>query len=331
MGILGEKKKRWARGKERRRARLYRRSLWPFAFTVRSATQALVVAGVLLATTACDDAFIDPFENDDRFFSIYGFIDEAKNFEPGAEHTLRVIPITRFAERIESPTDDQASIDAVVTTVDVSTGASQRWDHSLEKLDDGTFAHIFRTRFFVQPGRTYRLEVLRSDGVTTTAETKVPTTGRIETLVSAPQVDAETGAITQEIRLAEVPSPWDIEVIYRVGNDFIATPYPLPYGRVGTPTDDGGWRFTVNITEDFKRLSALLGTPVSAIQVPVMGLKIRLLDEQWTPPEGVFDPEVLAQPGTLSNVENGYGFWGSLSLYQHDWLTSAALRDLLGF
>ena len=122
-----------------------------------------------------------------------------------------------------------------------------------------------------------------------------------------------------------------IDVVYRVGGDFAASPYPLPYGRVGTPTDDGGWRFTVNITEDLGRLSILLGTPVSDIRFPTMGLKMRLLDSGWTPPEGLFDPEVLAQPGTLSNVENGYGFWGSISLYQHDWNISDELRGLLGF
>ena len=289
------------------------------------------LAGVLLATAACGDAFIDPFDNDGRYYTIYGFIDETKNFEPGAEHAVRVIPLTRFPERITSPTDDQASIDAVVTSMDVSTGESHRWEHSLEKLDDDTFAHIFRTRFFVRPGRTYRLEVRRSDGVTAAAETKVPSTGGIEATIAAPHVDPASGAITQEIHLTRVPSPWNIDVIYRIGGDFAATPYPLSYGRVGAPEGEEGWRFTVNITEDLGRLSRILGTPVSEIRFPTMGLKIRLLDDRWTPPEGLFDPEVLAQPGTLLNVENGYGFWGSIGLYQHDWNISDELRDLLGF
>ncbi len=289
------------------------------------------LTGLMLATAACGDAFIDPFDNDGHYYTIYGFIDETKNFEPGAEHAVRVIALTRFPERITSPTDDQATIDAVVTSTDMITRESHRWQHSLEKLDDNTFAHIFRARFFVGTGRTYRLEVRRSDGITATAETKVPSTGGIEATVAAPRVDPASGAITQEIHLTQVPSPWNIDVVYRVGSDFAATPFPLSYGRVGTPTNDGGWRFTVNITEDLGRLSTLLGTPVSEIRFPTMGLKMRLLDSRWTPPEGLFDPEVLAQPGTLSNVENGYGFWGSIGLYQHDWNISDELRGLLGF
>jgi hypothetical protein len=201
----------------------------------------------------------------------------------------------------------------------------------LDQLSDGTYAHIFRASFFVERARTYRLEVRRSDGITAFAETTIPASDNIEALLGAPRVEAATGVITQEIHLTNVPSSWDINVIYRVGNDFIATPYSLPYGRVGAPTDDGGWRFTVNITEDRNRLSDLLGLPPAAIQFPGMALQIRLLDGQWTPPKGEFDPEVLAQPGVLSNVENGYGFWGSIGLYQHNWLTSDELRDLLGF
>ena len=290
-----------------------------------------LLIGLLPAMTACDETAIDPFDNDGRFFTIYGFIDEANNFEPDAQHSVRVIPITRFPEIIESPSDDQATIDAVVTSIDLRSGAEHRWEHSLEKLSDGTYGHIFRAKFLVRRSRPYRLEVRRSDGVITSAETKVPSTSLIETTVSAPRVDPETGAITQEIHLAQVPSPWAIDVIYRVGTDFAASPFPLTYGRVGTPDGEDGWRFTVNITEDLDRLSTILNMPPSQIQFPTMGLKIRLLDDNWTPPEGVFDPEVLAQPGTLSNVENGYGFWGSIALYQTEWNISSELRGLLGF
>ena len=290
-----------------------------------------LLTGLLLAMTACDDTAIDPFDNDDRFFTLYGYLDVAKNFEPDAEHTLRVIPITRFPERIESPSDDQATIDAVVTSIDLQTGMEQRWEHALEQLSDGTYAHIFRAAFFIQPRRTYRLEVRRSDGVTASAETTIPSSQSIEATLGPPLVDPETGRITQEMHLANMPSPWDIDVIYRVGNDFIATPYPLRYGRVGTPTEDDGWRFTIDITEDRNRLSTLLGLAPATIQFPNMALQIRLLDGQWTPPEGLFDPEVLAQPGVLSNVENGYGFWGSIGLYQHNWRVSDELRGLLGF
>ena len=292
----------------------------------------VVLAFLLLTVAACGEAFIDPFDNDERYYTIYGFIDEAKNFVPGTEHTVRVIPLTRFPERITSPTDDQAFIDAVVTSMDVRTGESHRWEHSLEKLDDDTFAHIYRTSFFVRPGRTYRLEVRRSDGITATAETKVPAPGGIEIDFGDPRVDPESGAVTQDIMLSRTPSPWNIEVIYHIGDPtcFRGSPQTLFYGRVGVPMGDDGWRFTINLTADLDRLAQEDVLRPSINTLCAMSLRVSLLDGNWTPPEGIFDPEVLAQPGTLSNVENGYGFWGSIGLYQHDWVIGDELRGLLG-
>ncbi|MFB3133259.1 MAG: DUF4249 family protein, partial [Rhodothermales bacterium] len=129
----------------------------------------MLMIGLLLATAACDDAFIDPFDNDERYYTIYGFLDVRQT-----EHAVRVIPVTRFPERITTTTDPQSSIDATVTSTDLHTGATIIWRHSLDKLSDGTYGHIYRATFIVQTGRTYRLEVQRSDGKTASAETRVP-------------------------------------------------------------------------------------------------------------------------------------------------------------
>ncbi len=294
----------------------------------------ILTACLVLAVAACDDAFIDPFDNDQRYFTIYGFIDEIKNFEPGAEHTVRVIPLTRFAERITSPTDDQATIDAVVLSTDVLTGETHPWDHTLEPLDDGTYAHIFRTRFFVRSGGTYRLDVRRSDGTTATAETTTP---RLPTSVPQRKAIEESpdAVITQAVYLPELASPWEILIIYHVV--FATKPHGvdvrIPYGRSGERTDDGGWRFTLNLSEDVPRVRET-NAQTNKVEVPLsltaMGLLIKILDANWDPPEGVFDPEVLAQPGTLSNVDNGYGFWGSIGLYQRNWTVDPDIAERLG-
>ena len=67
-----------------------------------------------------------------------------------------------------------------------------------------------------------------------------------------------------------------------------------------------------------------------SISLAGLGLRITLLDEAFVPPGGAFDPDVLSQPGTLSNVENGFGFVGSIGRCSVEWLladTSAkALR-----
>ena len=50
---------------------------------------------VSLTLSGCDDTFLDPFENEQRYFTVYGFLDPLQ-----ARQTVRVIPVTRFAEDI---------------------------------------------------------------------------------------------------------------------------------------------------------------------------------------------------------------------------------------
>ncbi len=273
----------------------------------------LLLAG--LSTTACDDTFIDPFDNDAQYYTVYGYLDQLS-----LNHTLRVIPITRTPERITTPDDADMEIDAIVTTEDLRTGEVVRWDHRLDQLADGSYAHIFRARFMVKAGRTYRLTVTRSDGQTTTAETTVPFLSAVvptpDTLFYPYEIRPDDGP-PRSIFLPGVVSPWNAFVTYDLQGTFVR----LPYGRPGTPTE-GGWRFDIDMGADAPRLRTTLGLDSTAA-LPLLhaiDLTVRLLDANWTPPDGAFDPEVLAQPGTLSNVENGLGFFGSMGLYQYTWI-----------
>ena len=309
-------------------------------FSIKTLRPILLI-GLLLATASCDDTAVDPFENDSRFFTIYGYLDVLET-----EHSVRVIPITRFPERIESPSDDQATIDAVVTSTDLRTGQTIRWQHSLEKLSDDAYAHIFRASFLVQPGTPYRLEVRRSDGATATAETKVPFISDAARFRLDPAQVTPDSVITQDVYLSGVPSPWNIESLYLMGDNFagdefapIQSRFYVSYGRSGERTDDEGWHVRLSISEDQASVRAEIDSlrslnvydPNSLLVLRSMGVRIRVLDANWDPPEGEFDPEVLAQPGTLSNVENGHGFWGSIGLYTQEWDVTDEFSMLLGY
>ncbi len=301
----------------------------------------ILLIGLLVVTASCGDTFIDPFDNDGQFFTIYGYLDVIQT-----EHAVRVIPVTRTPEHITSPSDDQATIDAVVTSTDLSTGQKITWQHTLEKLDDGTYGHIFRAAFLVQPARSYRLEVRRSDGATATAETRVPFISEASRFRRDPVQVTPDSVVTLDVYLSDVPSPWKIESLYLMGNETPqGSPYtPLQsrfyvsYGRSGERTDDEGWHVQISISEDqapvraaieeFRRQGIYDDTP---LVLRSMGIRIRILDANWDPPEGVFDPEVLAQPGRLSNVENGHGFWGSIGLYTQEWNVSQEFSELLGY
>ena len=41
-------------------------------------TYALVISALVLSFSACGDTLIDPFENDEKYFTVYGFLDQEK-------------------------------------------------------------------------------------------------------------------------------------------------------------------------------------------------------------------------------------------------------------
>ena len=115
--------------------------------------------GFVLVMIGCGDTSVDPFQNDDQLFSVYGFLDESR-----FDQVLRVVPVTRRGATISERVGEGATIDAVVTTKDLSTGETIRWTHQLERLANGEYAHIYRASFNVIKGRHYRLEIVREDG-----------------------------------------------------------------------------------------------------------------------------------------------------------------------
>jgi hypothetical protein len=236
---------------------------------------------------------------------------------------IRVIPITRRMERIISPDDPQARIDATVTTTDLTDGSIRYWSHVLEELRDGSFGHVFRTQMHVLPNHRYRLEVRRSDGRVATAETTIPVLSNAEVIRSAPTVFGDS--VHQEIRLVGVSSPWNITMMYRL-NPGVA----IARGRSGH-RDGEDWVFEVNVDRDIHELAERFLIASDELRFEGMGVNATVMDDQWVPPGDVFDAEVLAQPGAFTNVTNGYGFFGSTGLLQVDWVISDELVAALGW
>jgi hypothetical protein len=294
---------------------------------------ALLLFGSLLLTS-CSDTMIDPFENEEKYFTIWGYIDQLST-----EHEIRVIPVTRFAENIVDPNQPEAQIDAEVFSVDLFSGERRKWIHELAQLEDGTYGHVFRSRFIVSPKRTYRIEVIRSDGKMTSAETYLEAMDSSSLMVRSPvSWNQDSTHAFQDVEIPGIASPWEIQAIYRWEGGDQASKFLIPYGRPGERSPDGAWRVRLHISDDQPKVQEHIEWAKSVGIIPPggpyglvgMGFQVRILDKNWDPPRGIFDPEVLAQPGVLSNVENGYGFYGSMGLYIQEW-SAAEVSKRLGY
>lgn len=275
---------------------------------------------VLLVATGCEET-VDPFIDSDRYFTVYGYLDTGADTQ-----FVRVVPLRRSIE-----SDGAVPIDAQVTTTELETGFTLTWRDSVVAFPGGRFGHVYYAVFHPVPGRTYRLDVARSDGVVSTAETRVPVARQVA--IDAPRL--LVGATTQRVTWTGVPAhPFNVEVWYRLapagaGSPFQDHVFDYPPARA----EGSVLAFDVKLSEDADSLRRKLGISDPQVRPQLMGVGVRLSvpDSAWSPPGGVFDPEVLVQPELLANVEHGFGFFGSANRYTVEWVLTPQITQRLGY
>ena len=292
----------------------------------------IAVSSACISLSGCEmfeETDLDPFESQDAYFTVYGYLDATRT-----EQEIRVIPVRRTPEVILSPTDENAFIDASVTSTDIELGTVVQWRHVLVQLSDDTYGHVFRTTLLPRPGRAYRVDIVRSDGKTTGATTVIPVLSSISQPVSG-EVRYQPGLIQRDITLPGVTYAASIDVYYDVTDGALSHVFRVikPYSGAGAPDGNGGWRFTLDLTRDAHdvRLAAepALGETISWNG---MGIRVRWVDTEWPLVDGPVDIDVLGQPGGPTNVENGFGFIGAVGDYLRFWdVEDDDLKAELGF
>ena len=265
---------------------------------LRTLLISLLTGAVSLIVSGCDSPSIDPFVTGSHF-TVWGYI------SPFADtHFVRVIPVRRFPEEIVQPGDRHAEIDARVTSTDVARGHTRQWQHSLRRLDDGTYGHIFYSAFVVRSGGRYRLTVTRSDGMESVAETVVPSDHEVE-ILPAEVVDDR---VIQIIRWKDVPTLENTDIIYCAAPIGIRACYDgedgagliIGYGRKGARVGND-WEITVDLSRDFDFLRQINGlAPDLPLGLYTLHMRVIVLDAGW---RVLLDPTEFAQPGALDNVE----------------------------
>ncbi len=288
---------------------------------------ALVLCCFLQACETFEDSVVDPFEGQERYFTMYGFLD-ASTFE----QRIRVIPVRRTPEEITSPSEPNAFIDANVASVDLETGLKIFWEHDLSTLNDSTLAHVYSASIRIQPGRPYRIEVTRSDSAQTSATTVVPSLSSSIPPEVEPAVTSFDEAF-QTVHLTGIPRAFDIEVYYSVFSERTLARVVRSYGATGAVDERGRWTINIDLSRDAEQVLREVESELGMnVWLSEMGIRAKWIDDQWPDIDPPIDLDRLGQPGVLSNVENGDGFIGSIGTYDRSWLvTDSELKQMLGF
>ena len=272
----------------------------------------LHIAATVLALAAtlqagCSES-VDTRLRLDRPFSVYGIIN------PQADtHGVRVFEIRSNIMLVRPD-----PIDASVTTKLLQTGQEHVWQDSVITLSDGDYRHVYWAAFRATGGQTYRLEVARSDGKTSTATTTIP--GPIELEVLEPDTLRPGQALMPIFVHGEPPTMPRIDVEYVVvgfaagGSDPIFKSVLFNYA--GRPRQQQeGFLLEIDLIKDFLSISDEFDQDKSVtseiIDLREIKLRVHVGDANWVSPIGAFDAEYLVEPGSFSNVENGFGYFGS--------------------
>jgi hypothetical protein len=139
--------------------------------------------------------------------------------------------------------------------------------------------------------------------------------------------------VTQVVTWPDAGVPEAVEIAYcaKPVGAFSCNDILIDYGRKGARTSEG-WAMEVDLGRDLLFVRQQLGVPESVVlELSNLELRFTSLDQEWTAPQGAFDPDVFAQPGALDNVENGFGFWGSVARSIYSWTPDAEALDAMGY
>ena len=292
----------------------------------------VLVAGALIFLAARCDQSIDPIVGEDRPFTLWGFLD--------ANADTQRVRVFSIEERLG--TDRKGPIDAEVFSTRVGSGESIQWTDEEVLFPDSSVGHVFFAPFQAEFAETYQAVGSsfgrrnfdgRSDHSTEGSRRAGRCSRSNHCAGDYPRQAAELGRGECTIRCGHNPSGRirGLPALPAVPGHPLAVTVPYGEPEEVTPNEiiyEVNLRTDFEIVQDTYTLNCL-----SPDHIGLRRIKFQFMaaDEQWIPPGGAFDPNILVEPGTFSNVENGYGFFGGGYTVSEGWLPTLVVQRAVGF
>ncbi len=284
-----------------------------------------------LTFLSCEEG-VDAIIGDDRPYTIWGLLDAGADTQ-----RVRVIPITT-----ELGLPQGETLDAKVFSVNLDTGERIEWEDKFTMFPDSSKGHVFWSAFTPDIKSNYQLEVVRSDGQMSSSTVALPDSIQLfgpDNARNRSRVDMRIIGTDANIVQARVnyqtfslppvnPFPPGSPI-----SQSVQVPFDISYREELLKISDG-FEFQINMARDFgeivfeyqRRCLNDLTIGLGFVTVTVF-----VGDPSWLPPGGEFNERILAQPGALSNVENGLGFVGAGYSSEFKWFPSNTVRSNVGF
>ncbi len=270
---------------------------------------------LILSLAGCEEDVAGPTEIGETF-SLYGVFNPRLLMQ-----TVLVAPV----EDLLAPNSGKP-LDAVVTSTDMSSGEIYVWRDSIVANATGQLDHIYWADFTPGYGSRHRMEVMRSDGKKSTVNVEVPGEVRVEDSDLRRQ-DLRVrilGFDNEDFVLPRIETIYDVSFYHKDNPDTVCNTPREQYtiSHKGTEKKiNNGWELIVDLNIFYETMRSYYYEDnyeewmlefENPAQDGLALLRVRLAftvgSPEWNPPGGdPSDERVLVHPGTLSNVENGYG------------------------
>ena len=268
-----------------------------------------VLCSVLLA--ACDTS-VQPFVENDRYYSVYSLLDA------GADSQFVRVEALRDSVQFGSP----PTLDATVTIENQETGQTTQLTDSLVTLPPapGIPVHLFRAELSLTPGGTYQVRVERSDGSASIATVTLPDdppTLALDSQPLMPCIEAINEGVTAFIVTgADVEQLAGAYAVYPVFGDRVRR---SAYESIILDRDT--FRIRIDHVDDLVSIGGLENVMTTggcprrqSFDTDTIYVAAATAGPDWPEPELIdsLSIETIARPDFVSNVENGVGFVGGI-------------------
>ncbi len=261
---------------------------------MRALVTLMLLASLLLGLSACQDS-VNAVLGTGRAFTVYG------HFSPRTDtQAVRVYAIDGTIDHVQPE-----PLEAHVRSIDLQTGDTHIWRDSVIQFAADNFGHIFWARFRPDYKERHRLLLTRPDGAEAQVEVVMPPLSEPELV----EPTVESDYVLLPVLWKKAPRLNNIRVVYHTNMGAYVFAYPneqlsWPEGQVAVVQLHRDVRYVFRAI--FQQGGSTRDTRLRAIEQILL-----VSSADWAPPGDVFDAELLVEPGTFSNVENGFGFVGA--------------------
>ena len=331
-----------------------------FPKPLASATGRVLAAVLFVPLLAACESSVAPRADSDRHFSLYGVLNPRADSQ-----AVLVFPIEDELRAL--PTEP---LDATLVSRELSSGQEIAWADSILTTAEGA-VHVYWARFRAEHDRTYRIDVQNSRGdrgsqvtVRVPPEAEIVPRDVVDGLWVTQDVDV-TAAVerlnflkVQYVIKAKLPPSslaYPVLLPDKLPDLFSPPPptdpqpppppedtlivqtlfVPIDYAEKATPSASG-WTMPINFSDDFREIRRRVSTrgnadPIYGIQLKAIEVSMVAANAAWQAPENQFNSEVLIQPGTMTNVERGFGFVGAGYRLEHSYTIPDDMLIRIGF